>query len=229
LSAAATSGDAAYPTIQEDALLKRSLATLAVLAASIAALTTTAAAAAPACGASAQGTYVGTVTVNSANPSGASLALPASGQYTLVACGTWQNTTNNVADAEYTSRDGWATYEQGYDFAPYFLGPDFADLEVNNAFVDWGTYSASHVYTLTGAFSGTLNLSVFDGDGNAGPLAKSPGWYGDNAGSLSVDVYRSLPTSADQCKNGGWQAYGVFKNQGDCVSYVATHGKNQPG
>ena len=37
-----------------------------------------------------------------------------------------------------------------------------------------------------------------------------------------------LPTSKDQCKNGGWQAYGVFKNQGDCVSYVASGGKNRP-
>ncbi len=38
-----------------------------------------------------------------------------------------------------------------------------------------------------------------------------------------------LPTSADQCKNGGWRSFGVFKNQGDCVSFVATGGKNQPG
>ena len=30
------------------------------------------------------------------------------------------------------------------------------------------------------------------------------------------------------CKNGGWQTYGIFKNQGDCVSYVATGGKNPP-
>lgn len=37
-----------------------------------------------------------------------------------------------------------------------------------------------------------------------------------------------LPTSKDQCKNGGWENYGVFKNQGDCVSFVATDGKNQP-
>ena len=39
----------------------------------------------------------------------------------------------------------------------------------------------------------------------------------------------TLPTSPDQCKNGGWQTYGIFKNQGDCVSYVATGGKNPPG
>jgi hypothetical protein len=38
-----------------------------------------------------------------------------------------------------------------------------------------------------------------------------------------------LPTSNDQCKNGGWQNFGTtFKNQGDCVSFVATGGKNPP-
>ena len=37
-----------------------------------------------------------------------------------------------------------------------------------------------------------------------------------------------LPTSTDQCKNGGWKTFGVFKNQGDCVSFVATKGKNPP-
>lgn len=37
-----------------------------------------------------------------------------------------------------------------------------------------------------------------------------------------------LPTNVDQCKNGGWRAFGVFKNQGDCVSFVATGGKNPP-
>ena len=37
-----------------------------------------------------------------------------------------------------------------------------------------------------------------------------------------------LPTSKHQCKNGGWTTYRVFKNQGDCVSFVATKGKNQP-
>jgi hypothetical protein len=36
------------------------------------------------------------------------------------------------------------------------------------------------------------------------------------------------PTSKDQCKNAGWRTYGVFKNQGDCLSYVATKGKNRP-
>jgi hypothetical protein len=38
----------------------------------------------------------------------------------------------------------------------------------------------------------------------------------------------ALPTSKDQCKNGGWNTFGMFKNQGDCVSFVATKGKNRP-
>lgn len=35
------------------------------------------------------------------------------------------------------------------------------------------------------------------------------------------------PTNKDQCKNGGWQTFNnpAFKNQGDCVSFVASQGK----
>jgi hypothetical protein len=37
-----------------------------------------------------------------------------------------------------------------------------------------------------------------------------------------------LPQTKEACKRGGWETFGVFKNQGDCVSFVATNGKNQP-
>jgi hypothetical protein len=36
------------------------------------------------------------------------------------------------------------------------------------------------------------------------------------------------PTTAAQCKKDGWMSYGLFKNQGDCVSFVATGGRNAP-
>ncbi len=37
------------------------------------------------------------------------------------------------------------------------------------------------------------------------------------------------PTSVDQCKKNGWRNYGdMFKNQGDCVSFVVTDGRNAP-
>ena len=32
----------------------------------------------------------------------------------------------------------------------------------------------------------------------------------------------------DDCKGGGWQRYGLFKTQGNYVSFVATGGSN-PG
>jgi hypothetical protein len=51
---------------------------------------------------------------------------------------------------------------------------------------------------------------------------------GMSLGALAFQDSRCLPTSKDQCKNGGWRDFGVFKNQGDCISWVATHGKNPP-
>jgi hypothetical protein len=48
-------------------------------------------------------------------------------------------------------------------------------------------------------------------------------------GNVVIVEAPSLPISKDQCKNAGWRAFGVFKNQGDCVSFVATGGKNPPG
>jgi hypothetical protein len=45
------------------------------------------------------------------------------------------------------------------------------------------------------------------------------------SGDLTVVDASPPPTSKDQCKNGGWRTYGVFKNQGDCISFV---GKNPP-
>ena len=47
-------------------------------------------------------------------------------------------------------------------------------------------------------------------------------------GDLVVHEAPAVPTSKDQCKKGGWQSFGVFESQGDCVSFVATGGKNPP-
>jgi hypothetical protein len=52
------------------------------------------------------------------------------------------------------------------------------------------------------------------------------------AGSTSIaDCRASSLISTDQCKHGGWRHLvdrngTPFKNQGDCVSYVATGGRN---
>ena len=47
------------------------------------------------------------------------------------------------------------------------------------------------------------------------------------SGDVVVTDAPALPTSKDQCKNDGWQTYGVFKNQGDCVSFVRHQARRQ--
>lgn len=44
----------------------------------------------------------------------------------------------------------------------------------------------------------------------------------------NVVVSTNLPTSKDMCKDGQWQTWNSFKSQGDCISYIATGGKNLP-
>ena len=58
-----------------------------------------------------------------------------------------------------------------------------------------------------------------------------PGFFGTQPlimGDIVVVDAPPLPTSKEQCTNGGWQTFGIFKNQGDCVSFEATGGKNPP-
>jgi hypothetical protein len=65
--------------------------------------------------------------------------------------------------------------------------------------------------------------------GTANCSAPGPVSIGPFQVSGDVIVHEAaLPTDKDQCKNGGWRNFGVFKNQGDCVSFVATGGKNPP-
>lgn len=48
-------------------------------------------------------------------------------------------------------------------------------------------------------------------------------------GSCTVGGGPPRPTTKEQCKKGGWRNFGsTFRNQGDCVSFVATGGRNAP-
>jgi len=85
-----------------------------------------------------------------------------------------------------------------------------------------GTYSA----TISAPGGGFHDEGTIDGGGSGG----------SSVGGASESFFSSLPaptplgpTSTSDCKQGGWQSLGIFKNQGDCVSFVATGGKNQPG
>jgi hypothetical protein len=47
-------------------------------------------------------------------------------------------------------------------------------------------------------------------------------------GDIVVHDAPPLPVSKDQCQNDGWRNFPGFKNQGACVSFVATGGKKPP-
>src|SRR5262249_13492736 len=49
-------------------------------------------------------------------------------------------------------------------------------------------------------------------------------WFSPGVGSDRVfrTFVATLPISISQCMKGGWSSFPQFKNQGDCVSFVAT-------
>lgn len=78
----------------------------------------------------------------------------------------------------------------------------------------------------TGWVSHALDLSAYGGQtvGVRFHLTVPQNFTGPAIYSLdgvTLNSTPNLPTSKDQCKDGGWQNYGsTFKNQGDCVSFV---------
>lgn len=67
-----------------------------------------------------------------------------------------------------------------------------------------------------------VNLRGGGGCGSVGPTFFGGGLNNNGGFDLQLAFTGSLLTvDKDSCKNGGWSAYGVFKNQGDCVSFFA--------
>ncbi len=86
-------------------------------------------------------------------------------------------------------------------------------------------YPTPPSFTVTTGFVAGVNTLAFTVDNCVTAGSTALDFLGTVSYSPPAPV---LPTSASQRKNGGWVAFGVFKNQGDCVSYVATKGKNGP-
>jgi hypothetical protein len=127
---------------------------------------------------------------------------------------------------------------------------------VNDQWQDWDAYNGGDgIWWSTRSISGVCAFDCFvtwDDIIAANPEATIVGGFGVNQGSgnpglvASVDaltigvdgtstIYNFDPyqvaTDKDQCKQGGWQTVtdadgNAFKNQGDCVSYVATGGEH---
>ena len=80
-------------------------------------------------------------------------------------------------------------------------------------------------------YTGTVALAVAAGETYGFAMRGSNFDYNDILmGTLIVDE-----VSKDECKAGGWMNFHglsgapLFRNQGDCVSFVATGGRNDPG
>jgi hypothetical protein len=98
-------------------------------------------------------------------------------------------------------------------FSTYFGGSDY-DAGAGIA-VD--TSSEPNIY-LTGATASPDILTT--------PGALRPA-FGGTVDAFAARISQlGRPTSKDQCKNDGWRNFPQFKNQGDCVSYVASGGKH---
>ncbi len=145
-----------------------------------------------ACPAGTKQVFVESDTVDSKDPAPTvgSTTLADGQTYLLVASGTWQNGSINAADAAYASVDDWSTYMQGYSIGAAQLGSGEFQLQVGGSFVDWGAYQPSHQYSYLYTATGQpLSLMVFDGNSSTSLPTPNPSWYGDNVGSLAVNVY----------------------------------------
>jgi hypothetical protein len=123
---------------------------------------------------------------------------------------------NPARDPIAITEAGWYTFQHHfYDDGTGVLAVDLTILDAGGAVV--------HTWTLSDP-SDVIGVTV---GGNR------YGWFATNEFSflafdnsrLSVAV--GPPTSADQCKQGGWEQFNTprtFKNQGDCVSF-AQNGK----
>ena len=118
----------------------------------------------------------------------------------------------------------------------YYEASNSSSVDANGAFVSpiyqSGALSASEIAT-PGTPEGTYYWHVRAVDAANNSSAWSTPWQLiiDNTPTPPASV---VPTAKEQCMNGGWMtlkdaevAGKSFKNQGDCVSFVATKGKNK--
>ena len=103
-------------------------------------------------------------------------------------------------------------------------------------------FANGDVVTLTATTDGegTFHTETFDLDLRDPELAALVGTYahettsfGDTSGELTFELVgcATAPDGKLACMDGGFANYPAlgFLNQGDCISWIATQGKNEPG
>jgi DNA-binding beta-propeller fold protein YncE len=134
------------------------------------------------------------------------------------------------------SPDGGSVYVANFDsVSQYSVGPGGALSPKSPATVPAGerpigvavSPDGGSVYVLDVGSEAVFQFNVGPGGGLSPKSAASvPTGYAPFG--LAVSPLPRVPTSKNQCTNGGWRNFPGFKNQGDCVSHVATKGKNPP-
>jgi hypothetical protein len=128
---------------------------------------------------------------------------------------------------------GTVTWGEGF-FGPFTLDAVCLSVSGNRATVvatlqggsDIGAVKVTVVDSPPG--ESDQSGSTFSVNPSVLPTCESPLAVAPVDGSVTVTDAQPSPTSKDQCMNGGWRNFPGFRNQGDCVSYVATRGKNPP-
>jgi len=144
--------------------------------------------------------------------------------------GTWNVTQSNIPNDPFTFNltqsgqnvGGTASYTDNNVTTTGTV----AGTVQGNAFdvvITWSQTSAGH-YTATVSPNAMTNGVTTD----VNVPTSSATWYA--AGTTTCNTQ---PTTKEQCKNGGWASSNLvdatgnpFKNQGDCVSFVASRGKS---
>lgn len=123
-----------------------------------------------------------------------------------------------------------------YNTADYGLAPIHAAGPYNSLNVGAPTNGVATVGTDDNADNVFWNTSFagFYADGGTagvGIFREDTNWAPNGTVAFKITATPALvapPTSKDQCMKSGWVTFNnpSFKNQGDCVSFVATGGKN---
>lgn len=132
-------------------------------------------------------------------------------------------------DVQVTSSEAGAVPNPNYVIAPTappnpFVGA-IAPLNSDGSFAF--TYSAAAGQQLPA----TIGVYTIDGLGNPQTLLYSTTITAASACTDQSNLGSArtiLPTVKEQCQNGGWSRYGIFKNEGDCGSYLVATARNKP-
>ena len=120
--------------------------------------------------------------------------------------------------------DGHPDSSDAFDFDPNEWADNDGDDTGDNADTDDDDGQSDADETACGSDPKSSSSKSADQDGDGIPDCTDPDDNGDGIADTAP------PTTTAQCKKGGWKTFNnpAFKNEGDCVSYVATKNRNQP-